>query len=126
MTRSNKIVRYAAIAASARPAFLGNVLRTYMERERLNDQSLGAILGCDEPTLNRLRLCRTPSARSANFFEEINSIARHYGVKNAVLAAIVKDILVSRAMAERSDPLSTYLMAARDRKDDKSEDTDDG
>lgn len=99
------------------PYFLAAQLEAFAVAAGLDDAGLCAALGCPAGELARLRLCRAPRDPAAGFREDVEAIARRFGLDPAVLAKAVKS---ARAAARLRDAVAApeqagYLMAARDR-----------
>jgi hypothetical protein len=85
-------LRRLAERAAADPWFLGSVLATYQQRHGLDDAALAGELGAnDTAVVVALRLCRRPGIvpeRTAE--DDIEEIARRFGVSAAALARVVE------------------------------------
>jgi hypothetical protein len=82
-----------AARASNDPFFLGSLLAEHQRRQGLNDGALAAALGCAPDVLARLRLCRRPGAAgpSRTAGEDVEEVARHFGIDAGALRRIVEE-----------------------------------
>jgi hypothetical protein len=96
--------------------FLAAALTTYAQSERITDERLAKLLGCDPLRLTALRLCRMPDTRSTEFSHEVDRIATRFKVNAELLAEAVRRWSALIAMrSEESAGSDGLLMAARDR-----------
>jgi hypothetical protein len=75
------------------PFFLSSALAGYQRRHGLDDAGLAASLGCPVAVLPSLRLCRMPgtAADQRTFDQDVNDIARRFGIGPAALARVLDD-----------------------------------
>jgi hypothetical protein len=84
--------RRCSLDAYGEPDFLAFVLTAYQDRHRLDDAGLAALLWCDVATPTHVRLCRRPGAvEPQRTAEDVDVIAKRYGVDAAALARIVAE-----------------------------------
>ncbi|HEY1187107.1 MAG TPA: hypothetical protein VGE74_05585 [Gemmata sp.] len=104
--------------ASNEAFFLGFRLRTYADREKLDDAALAARLGCAATALAQVRLCRAPRLdSSATFREDVTAIATKFGLNKTVLAEAAKAAPTSLRSPPRAVESAGAVLAARDRGD---------
>jgi len=101
--------------------FLAAPLARYAESQQLNDEALAVRLGCDRDALTHLRLCRNPDPMPPHFWRDVERIAARFHVDPDQLAAIVRfgqALLQGQPAADAPvNPVSGYLMAAREQAD---------
>jgi hypothetical protein len=108
-------MRMLGTQAADDAAFLGWVLRRYLQAERLSDSGLAAQLGLDAGELPGLCLCLRP--RQAHFVADLHAIATRYRVSASVLGTMVRHVEALEAMRGSSVASADegLLMAARTR-----------
>jgi hypothetical protein len=85
-------LRRLAERASRDPWFLGHALAAYQQKHGLDDAALARELGAnDTAVVVALRLCRRPGAAEPNWTmeEDVEEIARRFGINPAALARII-------------------------------------
>lgn len=77
----------ARLAERARtePYFLGHAVAIYQQVHGLDDDALCRLLGCDQDTLTRLRLCRRPANET-----ECRQIAERFGVPAGLIEEMAR------------------------------------
>lgn len=110
------------------PFFLAAPLRCYAQSNELDDAALAEQLGCPVGTLTNLRLCRNPKPEPPHFWQEVETIAKRFGLNPDTLANVVRIgqsflTLQSSATAEHTQDSAGFLLAARDDEEEPS-DTD--
>lgn len=95
------------------PAFLGCLLRLYVQSEGLAEERLAEVLGCQHDTLILLRLCRAPAEEAKAFQKGVEEIARTFKVDPDALADVIRR---GQALIQLSRPGQSQgtLTAARD------------
>lgn len=126
MTKSTqRLFGRAGERASARPTYLGWVLRRYMEMEGLDWDALAEILGASVG-FSTLALCLRP--RPNHFASDVRAIATKFGLHAAALANIVRMVDAAETLrAGEPTEASGTLIAARSRpsREHEREDPDD-
>jgi hypothetical protein len=117
MTKEPSWLSDAARRAQFEPWTLGRLLSALCEQERTCDKDLTTELRCDASTLRWLYLCRAPT--DSHFAQNIEQIARRFGVDASRLAALVRraDALEALAANTVNAEERKFLLAARDRED---------
>ena len=117
---NDELLTLAAARAGGHPHLFASVLARYADLNNLDDAGLRAELGCDAPTLTRLRLCLRPDADPAAFTLDVQRIAESLGLNATVLAQIVREVDATGVFARSpgQGPFSStpggMLKAARD------------
>ncbi len=106
--------------AAADTYFLASALEDYVRSERLDDDGLARLLGCQVEVLDGLRLCRRPRSEPALFRLDIDRIASHFGVDVGMLAQVVRRSDAITSLRQGAGEQRRLLMAARDRVDEHS------
>lgn len=93
--------------------FLSSAMQDYASSERLDGARLAVVLGCGVDDLGPLGLCRRPRPGPDTFGDDVQRIARRFGVSADRLAEMVRrsDALIALRDAESED----VMAAARDR-----------
>ncbi len=120
---AHRLARHAAMAAAARPAFLGWTLARFRQAEGLDDAGLAGWLGTDPSRLQWLGLCRRP--RPDRFAADIAALSARFGVDPSRLAAATRQVDALSALAHAPDQDIGVLAAARDREDDGADPDED-
>jgi hypothetical protein len=115
-----------AARAEREPFFLASVLAMYRDSKRLDEAGLADALGCRREDLLMLRLCRAPRTDGPGFREDIDCIAGRFGIDPQRLASVVKRGRVVARLQDgpasaREDAPTGWLMAARDREDERED-----
>lgn len=107
--------------------FLASALATYAQSEDLDDRGLAETLGCAVEALGPLRLCRRPRSPANLFREDVRKIAARFGVRPEILAeAVRRSDVLARLREATMEGEAGVLMAARDRRDEESDDAPEG
>jgi hypothetical protein len=117
------------------PEYMSFVLATYVKQEKLTDEDLAARLDSTPAMIARLKLCKRPNSKSAQFSNHVRQIAAYTNTDVARLANILRQIdsleqlsqqpkvAGSKAADAEQMPLrSGLLAAARDREEEAEED----
>jgi hypothetical protein len=99
--------------AQERPTLLAGPLFLYQEQERLDDQSLAALLQCELEALPRLALCERPRP-APHFREDVERIAAYIHADMLQLAMVIRAAEAREALSHRSGLTPPTLLAARD------------
>lgn len=105
-----------ALLAQGRPNLLAGPLALYKEQEKLDDQQLAAMLGCEPAALLRLALCERP--RPAPYFrQDVERIANYIHADMMQLAMLIRAAESREALRQKPNATSPTLLAARDYED---------
>lgn len=123
------LLAWAARRARGRESFIASDLAAYQERHRLDESQLADWLGGAMRALTNLALCRRPQADASTFRADVERIALHVGVRGERLARLLRETEAIAAL--RAAPVDAsapsehgFLMAARDRQEDRDADGD--
>jgi hypothetical protein len=86
----NPYLAQLARRVAGEPDFLACALAEYARGEQLDDPGLAARLGCPVETLTHLRLCRMPREEAPLFWQDVEQIARRFGVGADFLAEVAR------------------------------------
>lgn len=118
----DEMVIRAARRASVDPHFLAFALQQYAENQQMDELALMAALGATPETLAHARLCRTPRTDDNGMREDVDCIAAKFGLNAAMLMQAVRDrqstAVIEKATTEPLPEGMTWMLAARDRKDE--------
>jgi hypothetical protein len=95
------------------PFFLACPLAHFARSEGLNEEGLAVRFGCSLESLALVRLCRTPTAESESFHDDVARIADKFSISADVLADAVRRGQAIFHMTAGSESKRT-LLAARD------------
>ena len=109
---ANKWLQVAASRAADSEGMLGSTLRRYCELEGKEPETLAEAFGCPEETIQWLFLCRVP--RESSFEDDIDAIARRFGVNETALATAIRTVQVVEGVGFNGSTAGV-LLAARDR-----------
>ncbi|MCC6179781.1 MAG: hypothetical protein IT305_31090 [Chloroflexi bacterium] len=115
MQPDGDLLRRAAERASLRDFYLAASLLAFARAERFDDDALAAALGCGPADLPALLLCRRPTGGGAVFRQDVEAIAKRFGLDAARLARAVRAGDVHVALSRAPDTAGGLLAAARDR-----------
>lgn len=118
-------LKHAANRAATRPAFVAYVLRAYTEARGFDDQALADELGVGVSAVDRLALCRRPSADAR---EAIHSIADALRIDASRLANLLNAAEAAALLKGGTLEVSPGILAAarRRRTEDGRTDPNDG
>ena len=130
-TQGNReILERAARRASDRPFFVASVLALYRSLHGIGEEELAEFLGCSQPALSKLALCRRPDTTAPSFRAEVEQIASYVGLNGLSLARLFREVESVTTLRGIQSPQADVtldrglLMAARDRtEDDTPQDT---
>jgi hypothetical protein len=99
--------------------FLGAFLSDYQAAHAMTDADLAALLRCDEGTLTRLSLCRTPRTDLPSFRNDVSQIAAFAPCDGERLARLLREVDAVQSLRRAGDGCSqeSILRAARDRRE---------
>jgi hypothetical protein len=100
------------------PFFLAFALSEYATAERLDEAGLAAALGIAIDVLPQVRLCPVPRPDPDGFRQDVDRIAKAFGLNRDVLATVARHgqaIVALRSTEVEKSAESGYLIAARDR-----------
>ena len=119
--------RLAALArrVEENPDFLALTLADYARSEGFDDTALAARLDCDVRLLSKLRMCRRPRPGPELVQADVTRIASAFGIDRDILLEAVRRADALAALRDVVDE-SGFLMAARDRAEDDTAQSDDG
>jgi hypothetical protein len=102
-----------ALLAREHSNLLAGPIALYQEQERLDDQQLTALLGCEVEALSRLALCERPR-EAPHFREDVERIARYIHADVMQLALLIRAAESRYALRQQPDATSPALLVARD------------
>ena len=98
------------------PYFLAYWLDVFATGNGFDETRLIEALGCTSETLQSLRLCRVPRDTGEGFREDVEIIARRFGLDPVVLGKAIKSARATLRLREAAPTQPAgFLMAARDR-----------
>lgn len=117
VTNNDRLLARAAARAEDDRFFVGSALAAYRRLRGIDGTALAAELGCEEPALSRLALCRRPEGEGPMFRDEVTRIADYTGCDVARLASVLRAATTAERMRT---PAPATLLAARDRIPDQA------
>lgn len=129
MASNETAMEVLARKAANRDGFLGAVLKAVAAANQSTVAEVVSRIGCSSENMPRLALCRIPREAAEHFAADVRQISEFVGCDAGQLANVVREYQAVAAM-RRYDPNDshhdTMLMAARDKKGDYDEDSEDG
>ncbi len=115
-----KILEITSRKISSDRDFMSFVLNKYIELEKKSEQDLIDVLKCSMEDYYKLSLCKVPNSTSIDFIDKLNNISEYTHASIIELNKIIKrvDAIIHLPLSENN---SSYLMAARDKKNDKKD-----
>lgn len=129
-TNPSKTLKRAAQRAIENDFFLAGILYEYQQANHLNDEALAQFLGCNSNDIPRLALCRRPSAYQEAFLSDLEHLSQHFHLNVNRLATVIRQVGALRVWREHHtfakdlNNSQGLLQAARDRDDDRSNETE--
>jgi hypothetical protein len=102
--------------AQGHPALLAGPLALYKEQERLDDQQLATLLGCEPGALLQLALCERPR-QAPHFRQDVERIAHYIHADMLQLAMLIRAAESREALGQKPGAIRPSLLAARDYED---------
>jgi hypothetical protein len=103
--------------------FVGRALSVYQRLHDLDDPQLAQWLGCSEPDLNRLALCRLPDDKKVGFQQDVRKIAAFAACDPDRLVQLLREVAAWDALQGNNQEVANgFLLAARDRKPEGDDD----
>lgn len=128
MATNPSAMEVLARKAENRKGFIGAALSAVADAKQTTVADVASSIGCSTENFARLALCKIPREPAEHFAADVRQISEFVGCDAGQLANVVREYQAISVM-RRYDPddshHDTMLMAARDKKGENDEDSED-
>jgi len=107
---------------SQRQDYFAWYLSQYKINENHNTEQMINFLQTSEKDIERLSMCRVPNSKAFDFMQKIKVIANFTNVDSFKLIMVIRKVESILALRNNSTAATQMLLAAREKKDQQTED----